>query len=499
MISTVQIIGGGLAGSEAAWQLARRGVPVLLHEMRPERSTSAHTTGDLAELVCSNSLRSNALANAAGLLKEEMRRFGSLIMTAADAAAVPAGSALAVDRQEFARRVTEAIDESDLIELRRGEVPDIPAAGTMVIVATGPLTADTLATSIATFTGTEYLYFYDAIAPVVEADTIDMSVAFRASRYDRGDDAAGDYLNCPMDETAYERFLDALLAAATVTWHEFERDHFFEGCLPIEELARRGRDTLRFGPMKPVGLTDPRTGRQPHAVVQLRQDNRAATHYNLVGFQNHLKHGEQARILRTIPGLESAEFVRFGQIHRNSYINSPVVLEATYQTRRREDLLFAGQISGVEGYLESAASGLMAATTAAALALGHTPRPFPETTALGALSHYISAADPEHFVPTNITFGLLPPLPRRVRPRRERNRRLAERALADLATFTAGLGLPDRAAATLPVPPASTAMAPEFTAAKARSHATTSPESPVRRAAGMSRVTAVSDADRDAP
>ena len=444
MASTVEIIGGGLAGSEAAWQLARRGVPVVLHEMRPVRSTPAHRTGDLAELVCSNSLRSNSLFNAAGLLKEEMRRFGSLILAAADASTVPAGSALAVDREEFARRVTRAIQEIDLIELRRGEVPAIPDCESTVIVATGPLTSDALAASVAAFTGEEYLYFYDAISPVVEADTIDMSIAFRASRYDRGDEAGGDYLNCPMDEAAYARFYEALLAAAPVTWHEFERDHFFEGCLPIEELARRGRDTLRFGPMKPVGLTDPRTGGRPYAVVQLRQDNRAASHYNLVGFQNHLKWGDQARILRMIPGLENAEVVRFGQIHRNSYINSPVVLLPTYQARRRPTLLFAGQISGVEGYLESAASGLMAATTAAALALQRSPRAFPETTAHGALAHYISGADPEHFVPANIAFGLFPPLPRRVRPRRERNRRFAERALADLARFVTRLDLPDR-------------------------------------------------------
>ncbi len=439
----VLIIGGGLAGCEAAWQLARRGVPVRLHEMRPVRSTPAHKTGDLAELVCSNSLRSDVLTNAAGLLKEEMRRFGSLILSAADAARVPAGSALAVDRAEFARRITTALAGDPLVEIVREEVTELPAPERLAIVATGPLTSDALAGSIAAFTGQEYLYFYDAISPVVEADTIDMAVAFRASRYGRGEEEAGDYLNCPMDEAQYDRFYDALMAAATVTWHEFERDHFFEGCLPIEELARRGRDTLRFGPMKPVGLTDPRSGRRPHAVVQLRQDNRAATHYNLVGFQNHLKWGEQARILRLIPGLEEAEFVRFGQIHRNSFINSPALLRPTYQTRSREKLLFAGQISGVEGYLESAAAGLMAATSAAALALGREPRPFPATTALGALAHYITEADPAHFVPTNIAFGLFPPLPRRIRDKRRRNQLLAERALADLAAFREGLELPD--------------------------------------------------------
>jgi methylenetetrahydrofolate--tRNA-(uracil-5-)-methyltransferase len=428
-------------------------VPVTLLEMRPERQTPAHKTGDLAELVCSNSLRSDAPANAAGLLKEEMRRFGSLILRCADAARVPAGSALAVDREDFARRVTATVESLPGVTIRRREVTELPPEDELALVATGPLTSDPLAEAIARFTGEEYLYFYDAIAPVVEAETIDRDIVFRASRYDRGDEEVGDYLNCPMDREEYDRFYDALLAAAPVTWHEFERKHFFEGCLPIEELARRGRDTLRFGPMKPVGLVDPRTGRRPWAVVQLRQDNRAATHFNLVGFQNHLKWGEQAAILRLIPGLEKAEFVRFGQIHRNSFINSPALLRPTYQTRARPNLLFAGQISGVEGYLESAAAGLMAGTSAAALALGREPRPFPTTTAHGALAHYITEADPRHFNPTNIAFGLFPPLPVKVRDRRRRNTMHAERALADLDAFAHGLDLPD----LLPTPAAAAA------------------------------------------
>jgi methylenetetrahydrofolate--tRNA-(uracil-5-)-methyltransferase len=446
MTPSVHVIGGGLAGCEAAWQLARRGVPVLLSEMRPQRSTPAHKTGDLAELVCSNSFRSDVLTNAAGLLKEEMRRFGSLILTAADAARVPAGSALAVDREVFAHQVRDGLVQAK-VEIRPQEVTDLPDPDQIAIIASGPLTSDPLADAIAGFTGQDALYFYDAIAPVVDAETINTDIAFRGSRYDRGDEAAGDYLNCPMNEEEYGRFYDALMAAAPATLHEFERDHFFEGCLPIEELARRGRETLCFGPMKPVGLTDPRTGRRPHAVVQLRQDNRAATHYNLVGFQNHLKWGEQARILRLIPGLEEAEFVRFGQIHRNSFINSPRVLRPTYQTQVRANLLFAGQISGVEGYLESAAAGLMAGTSAASLALGKEPQAFPPTTAHGALAHYITEADPKHFSPTNVTFGIFPALEnagRGRRGKRERNRRHGERALADLAVFAGSLQMPDQ-------------------------------------------------------
>ncbi|MFQ5669300.1 MAG: methylenetetrahydrofolate--tRNA-(uracil(54)-C(5))-methyltransferase (FADH(2)-oxidizing) TrmFO [Acidobacteriota bacterium] len=431
----VQIIGGGLAGCEAAWQVARREVPVVLHEMRPNRTTPAHTTGRLAELVCSNSFRSNDIHNAAGLLKEEMRRWDSLILRAAEGARVPAGSALAVDRDEFARRVTSVLEEHPLIRIRREEIRSLPGTRTLSIIATGPLTAERLGRDIKAFTGAENLYFYDAISPVVEADSIDRSIAFRGSRYGKGQAEEGDYLNCPLDREAFDAFHAALIGATPVEWHAFERKHFFEGCLPIEELARRGKQTLRFGPMKPVGLIDPRTGQRPYAVVQLRQDNRAATHYNLVGFQNHLKFSEQARILKMIPGLEKAEFVRFGQIHRNSFINSPMILRPTYQTRKRDSLLFAGQISGVEGYLESAASGLMAAITAACLAHGRTPAAFAETTAMGALAHYITEADPRHFVPANISFGLFPPLSRPVRDRRERNRLLGLRALDDSISF----------------------------------------------------------------
>ncbi len=452
MNEPVHVIGGGLAGCEAAWQLARRNVRAILWEMRPGRTTPAHKTGDLAELVCSNSFRSDVVTNAAGLLKEEMRQFGSLILTAADAAKVPAGSALAVDRAEFSRQVHDGLASRPEIEIRHDEVTELPGDDTITIIASGPLTSDSLATAIVGFTGQDALYFYDAIAPVVEADTIDTTIAFKGSRYDRGDDAAGDYFNCPLTKEEYDRFYDALMEAAPVTWHEFEKDHFFEGCLPVEELARRGRDTLCFGPMKPVGLVDPRTGRRPHAVVQLRQDNRAATHYNLVGFQNHLKFGEQERILRLIPGLANAEFVRFGQIHRNSFINSPRVLHPTYQTRARAGLFFAGQISGVEGYLESAAAGLLAGTSAAALARGREPRACPPTTAHGALAHYITEADPSHFVPTNISFGLFPALAdagRGRRGRRERNRRHGERALADLAGFRTSLDLPDHVTTTV--------------------------------------------------
>ncbi|HET8947197.1 MAG TPA: methylenetetrahydrofolate--tRNA-(uracil(54)-C(5))-methyltransferase (FADH(2)-oxidizing) TrmFO, partial [Candidatus Polarisedimenticolia bacterium] len=358
--SRVIIIGGGLAGSEAAWQAARRGVRVELHEMRPVRPTPVHKTGDLAELVCSNSLKSNLLDTASGLLKEEMRRLDSLIVKVADRVKVPAGGALAVDRDAFAREVTAAVAAEPLIRVVRGEATAIPDEGPCVL-ATGPLASDAIAAAIARFTGSEYLYFYDAISPIVEADTIDRSKVFTASRYGKGGD---DYLNCPLTAEEYARFYDALVSAAEAPSHDIDRPAhgagktpYFEGCLPIEEMARRGRETLTFGPMKPVGLVDPRTGRQPFAVVQLRQDTLAGDFYSMVGFQNHLKFGEQQRVFRLIPGLEQAEFARLGQVHRNSYINAPAILEPTFQARRRRDLFFAGQISGVEGYLESAASG----------------------------------------------------------------------------------------------------------------------------------------------
>ncbi len=420
----VHIIGGGLAGTEAAWQAASLGVKVILHEMRPVVPTAVHKTDRLAELVCSNSFRGDKLDNAVGLLKEEMRRLGSLVMREADRFRVPAGAALAVDRHEFANGVTAAVASHPLITIERGECPSIPsaAAGDVWIIATGPLTSASLSADIARFVGREHLAFFDAISPIVLAETIDMSKVFRQSRWDRSlrtgpDDSGngfresipgvvgdGDYLNCPFTKPEYEAFHEAIVTAEKAEVHDFDNTKFFEGCLPIEVMAHRGVDTLRFGPMKPAGLSDPRTGRRPYAVVQLRQDNLAGDHFSLVGFQTQLKWGEQARVLRMIPGLESADFVRFGMIHRNTYINGPTVLRDTWQTRSRPDLFFAGQVSGVEGYVESAASGLIAGRNAARLTLGLDPVAPPRTTAIGALSHYVSCADPAHYQPTNITF-----------------------------------------------------------------------------------------------
>lgn len=431
MRDTITIVGGGLAGCEAAWQAARRGSRVELFEMRPAVPTAAHKTGNLAELVCSNSLKSDELGNAHGLLKAEMRRLGSLVLEAADAARVPAGAALAVDRDRFAAIITQAIESEPLIDLRREEAPEIPGEGP-AIIATGPLVSPSMTRAIAAFTGSEHLYFFDAVSPIVEADSIDGSIVFKASRYGKGDGA--DYLNCPMTEEDYRTFYDALLGAARVDFHDFDRAHFFEGCLPIEELALRGFDTLRFGPMKPVGLDDPRTGRRPFAVVQLRQDNLAAEHYNMVGFQNQLKFGEQTRIFRLIPGLENAVFVRLGMIHRNSYINAPAVLQPTFQTRTRADLFFAGQVSGVEGYVESAASGMLAGLNAHRLLAGRECVVPPTETALGSLCRYISSADASNYQPTNIAFGLLPPLAttgRRI-SKVEKRSRLVKRALEGL-------------------------------------------------------------------
>ncbi len=453
----IRIIGGGLAGSEAAWQAAARGVPVTLHEMRPVRTTPVHRTDRLAELVCSNSFRGAALENAVGLLKEEMRRLDSLVMRVADASRVPAGGALAVDRERFAQGITGAIEREPRITVHRGEVPRLPAAsGSPVIVATGPLTSESLAADLTAFVGREQLYFFDAISPIVEASTIDPSRVFRASRRGRrapatapdgpacgADPHEGDYLNCPMTEAEYVRFHEALTTAERAELHVFDRTPFFEGCLPIEVMAHRGLDTLRFGPMKPVGLTDPRTGRRPWAVVQLRQDDLAADHFSLVGFQTQLKWGEQKRVLRLIPGLEQAEFVRFGMLHRNTYINAPAVLLPTWQTRARPDLFIAGQVSGVEGYVESAASGLIAGRNAAALALGDTPRALPRTTALGALAYYVSHADPRSYQPTNIAFGLIPPLAASG-GRRVRRQAQARRALADLDAWIRGDTSTDR-------------------------------------------------------
>ena len=409
MREPIHIIGGGLAGSEAAWQIARRGLHAVLFEMRPSRPTPAHQTDRLAELVCSNSLKSEAENTAPWLLKEELRRFDSLLLRAAEKARVPGGHALTVDREVFSTEVTAAISSEPRIELRRLEVTEIPDG--ITIIATGPLTSDALASEISRLTGSDRLFFYDSISPIVEADSVDTNIAFWASRYGKSSTGSDDYLNCPFDREQYEKFVDELLKAESVSSHVKEKGTpFFEACLPIEELARRGRDTLRYGPMKPMGLTDPRTGRRPWAVVQLRQENLRADSFNIVGFQNHLKFTEQARILRMIPGLERAEFIRFGQIHRNTYINAPVLLTPTLQLRKQPHVFFAGQISGVEGYVESIATGLLAGIHAAVLATGTDPRPLARETALGSLCHYVSGADPAHYQPANITFDLLPPL-----------------------------------------------------------------------------------------
>ena len=450
----IHIIGGGLAGSEAAWQAASIGVRVVIHEMRPVQPTAVHKTDRLAELVCSNSFRGDKLDNAVGLLKEEMRRLGSLVMRAADASRVPAGAALAVDRERFSQTITDAIESHPLITVVREEVSRIPADPSMfpLIVATGPLTSASLSADVAALVGGDHLYFYDAISPIVLAETIDMSKVFRASRWDRGIGDEGDYLNCPLTKEEYDRFYDALVAAESATIHDFDKEKFFEGCLPIEVMAHRGRDTLRFGPMKPVGLVDPRTGRTSYAVVQLRQDNLAGDHFSLVGFQTQVKWGEQARVLRMIPGLEQAEFVRFGMVHRNTYINGPTVLRQTWQTKTRPDLFFAGQISGVEEYVESAASGLIAGRNAAALARGEEPGAPPRTTAIGALGYYVSHADPRHYQPTNITFGIMPPpdpTPKNVKriptatQRAARKLATSERALQALEEWISGMPSPE--------------------------------------------------------
>jgi methylenetetrahydrofolate--tRNA-(uracil-5-)-methyltransferase len=451
-MSHVRIIGAGLAGSEAAWQCARRGVAVELCEMRPVRSTPAHQTADFAELVCSNSLKSDSVNTAPWLLKEEMRRAGSLLLELARACAVPAGHALAVDRTTFAAKVTETVLREPLITIKREEVTRIDETHPSVI-ATGPLTSDALAAEISRLSqgasdardpgapdvprtglsAPHSLYFYDSISPIVEADSIDMAKVYLAARYDKG---TADYINCPMSKEEYDRFYDALITAESVEERDWEKLNYFEGCLPIEEIARRGRDTLRFGPMKPVGLRDPRTGKPPHAVVQLRQENLRADSYNLVGFQNHLKYADQARVLRLIPGLENARFLRFGQIHRNTYINSPTLLCETLQMKRHPRVLFAGQICGVEGYVESIATGLMAGLQAAALASGADPVPPPRASAFGSLMHYVTHADARNFQPANITFDLLPPLPNKVRDRQQRHRLQCEAALRDFDAWT---------------------------------------------------------------
>ena len=423
-MNPVHIIGGGLAGCEAAWQIARAGLPTLLFEMRPLRSTQAHKTDRLAELVCSNSLKSEQENSAPWLLKEELRRIGSLLMDIAQKTRVPAGHALTVDRNVFADEVSSAIERNTLIELRRQEVERLPDTGTITIVATGPLTSDALAADIAKITGSERLFFYDSISPIVDAETIDQEIAFRASRYGKSLDGTDDYINCPFDKDQYERFVDALLESASVPAHiPDDKTPFFEACLPIEEIARRGRDTLRFGPMKPMGLTDPRTGRRPYAVVQLRQEDVRAGSYNLVGFQNHMRFGDQTRVFRMIPGLRSAEFLRYGQMHRNTYINAPALLTPTLQLRTRPDVFFAGQISGVEGYVESIATGLIAGINAVALARGEGVRALPRETALGSLCAYVSGADPADYQPANITFDLLPVLDEATRQRLKHDKR----------------------------------------------------------------------------
>ncbi len=447
MTNELIVIGGGLAGTEAAWQAAEAGVDVLLYEMRPRVQTPAHETPWLAELVCSNSLGSDLPHKAPGLLKAELRGLGSLILTCAAETAVPAGSSLAVDRVAFARLVTERIGGHPRITLIEEEMKTIPQAP--VIIASGPLTSSALAADIGRLTGENHLYFYDAVSPIVQADTIDMSIAFRQSRYDRGEQEEGDYINCPMTREEYETFVDALMAAETITLKQFEREdpHFFEGCMPVEALAARGHDALAFGPMRPVGLIDPRNSRRPYAVVQLRQDNLVGTLYNIVGFQTNLRWPEQKRVLRLIPGLAGAEFARYGMMHRNTYINSPAMLQPTMQYRNRADLFFAGQIVGVEGYVGNAGTGLLAGINAARFLHGRHPVIMPPTTMLGALSHYVTHSAAKDFQPMKANFGILPQLP--PRPGKEdRGRHYSERALTALRRFARehGLGYDQQAA-----------------------------------------------------
>ncbi|MFD1485226.1 methylenetetrahydrofolate--tRNA-(uracil(54)-C(5))-methyltransferase (FADH(2)-oxidizing) TrmFO [Lacticaseibacillus baoqingensis] len=429
---TVNVIGAGLAGSEAAWQIANAGVDVTLYEMRPVATTPAHHTANFAELVCTNSLRANQLSNAVGLLKAEMRQLNSVIMACADATAVPAGGALAVDREPFSELVTQKVRQHPRITVVNEVLTDFPDG--ITVVATGPLTAAGLAKRIAALNGAEGLHFFDAAAPIIDANTIDDSVVYKKSRYDKGEAA---YLNCPMDKEQFMAFHEALVHAEVAAGHDFEKLEVFEGCMPIEVMAQRGIKTMLFGPLKPVGLADPGTGKDPYAVVQLRQDNAAASLFNLVGFQTHLKWGEQKRVFRMIPGLENVEFVRYGVMHRNTYMNSPQVLEASYASKQREGLFFAGQMTGVEGYVESAASGLVAGLNAARQALGQTPLIFPKATQIGAMANYITHTDGRHFQPMNANFGIMPGLPQRVKNKLERNTAIAERALATLSAFQA--------------------------------------------------------------
>ena len=430
-MSEVVVIGGGLAGVEATWQLVKQGIPVILYEMRPHISTGAHHTAFLGELVCSNSLRASDVGNAVGLLKEEMRRLDSLVMAVAEQTRLPAGGALAVDRNEFASTLTNFLEQHPLVTLRREEVRTLPRDG-VVVVASGPLTSAALAEDVRTVLGHDYLSFYDAAAPIVTTESIDMEQAFFASRYDKGEAA---YLNCPLSESEYQEFYDALCTAERQELKHLDREKYFEGCMPIEQMAERGRETMLFGPLKPVGLVDPRTGRRPFAVVQLRQDNRAQTLYNLVGFQTRLKWGEQRRVFSLIPALKNAEFVRYGVMHRNTFINSRQVLAPTLQYRQRETLFFAGQLTGVEGYVESAASGIVAGINAGRRLQALDPLVFPLNTALGALLNYISEETVGSFQPMNVTFGLFPPLPNPPRDRRQRNLAYGERALQELTEF----------------------------------------------------------------
>ncbi|GET10205.1 FADH(2)-oxidizing methylenetetrahydrofolate--tRNA-(uracil(54)-C(5))-methyltransferase TrmFO [Ligilactobacillus agilis] len=432
MVATVNVIGAGLAGSEAAWQIANRGVKVRLYEMRPVKQTPAHHTENFAELVCTNSLRANQLTNGVGLLKEEMRQLNSVVMQAADKHNVPAGGALAVDRDSFSKAITAAVKNHPNVEVITEEVTSIPSG--LTVVATGPLTSDLLAKEIVKFTGDDGLYFYDAAAPIVAKDSLDMDKVYLKSRYDKGEAA---YLNCPMTEEEFTAFHKELVNAEMAELHDFEDEKFFEGCMPIEEMASRGAKTMLFGPLKPVGLEDPKTGKEPFAVVQLRQDNAVGDLYNIVGFQTHLKWGEQKRVFSMIPGLENARFVRYGVMHRNTYLRSPEMMTATYQTKARSDLFFAGQMTGVEGYVESAASGLYAGINAARLALGQEPVVFPTETMMGAMAHYITHASKKNFQPINANFGIVPRLKQKIRDKRERNLQLSQRALTTLDAFKA--------------------------------------------------------------
>ncbi|WP_373419843.1 MULTISPECIES: FADH(2)-oxidizing methylenetetrahydrofolate--tRNA-(uracil(54)-C(5))-methyltransferase TrmFO [Paenibacillus] len=438
----VTVIGAGLAGTEAAWQIASRGVRVKLYEMRPVVKTPAHHTDKFAELVCSNSLRANGLTNAVGVLKEEMRMLNSLVLSAADKHAVPAGGALAVDRDGFSGEITSTLHQHPLIEVVNEELTSLPEDG-IVVVATGPLTSPALSEQIKALMGEEYFYFYDAAAPIIEKDSIDMNKVYLASRYDKGEAA---YLNCPMTEEEFDVFYEALITAEVAQLKEFEKEIYFEGCMPIEVMMKRGKQTALFGPMKPVGLVNPHTGELPHAVVQLRQDNAAGTLYNLVGFQTHLKWGEQKRVFSLIPGLENAEFVRYGVMHRNTFINSPKLLLPTYQFKERPNLFFSGQMTGVEGYVESAASGLIAGMNAAKAALGQELVVLPVETTLGSMAQYITTADFKHFQPMNANFGLLPKLETKIRNKKEKNEALAQRALDGITSFAAaeGLTVPER-------------------------------------------------------